>query len=363
MRRIPPSYALASLLVLALVVWLAIGDFQRFQSTPPDTAANGQEALPRVEVITQQSTPYIPQQVLQGQLTAERETVLRANVAGYVAEKPIAQGESVRQGETLLILDNNALPERLQQARDELALAEAEYAGAQNLRRRELISQPELLRLQSALSASAAQVAQLEKQLRDTRPTAPFDGTIDRVQVELGDLLQPGEEWARLIDDRRLTGTAWVSQQQVGALSVGLPVTARLLNGESLTGEVSYISSRAEEATRSFYLEVSLDNPKRQRLAGGSAEFTVTLPPRQVHTLSPALFSLNEQGELAIKHLDGENRVVQTAVELVSADTERAYVSGLPDPVTLITLGAGLVSVGEAVTPVPAQEGGHAPVN
>ncbi len=360
MQRIPPSYALASLLVLALVVWLAVGDFQRFQSSPPESAAQETDSLPRVEVNTQQSTPYIPQQVLQGQLTAERETVLRANVAGYVAEKPIEQGESVRQGETLLVLDNDALPERLQQARDELALAEAEYAGAQNLRRRELISQPELLRLQSALSASAAQVAQLEKQLQDTRPKAPFEGVLDRVQVELGDLLQPGEEWARLIDDRRLTGTAWVSQQQVGALSVGLPVTARLLNGGSLAGEVSYISSRAEEATRTFYIEVALDNPERLRLAGGSAEFTITLPPQQVHTLSPALFSLDERGQLAIKHLDEENRVVQTEVELVSADTERAYVSGLPDPVTLITLGAGLVTPGEEVIPVPAQEGGHA---
>ena len=166
-----------------------------------------------------------------------------------------------------------------------------------------------------------------------------------------------------MIDDRRLTGTAWVSQQQIGALSVGLPVTARLLNGGSLAGEVSYISSRAEEATRTFYIEVALDNPERLRLAGGSAEFTITLPPRQVHTLSPALFSLDERGQLAIKHLDDEDRVVQTAVELVSADTQRAYVSGLPDPVTLITLGAGLVRPGEAVTPVPAQEGGHAPVN
>ena len=72
---------------------------------------------------------------------------------------------------------------------------------------------------------------------------------------------------------------------------------------------------------------------------------------------------MDEQGQLAIKHLDEENREVQTAVELISADTQRAYVTGLPDPVTLITLGAGLVSPGEAVTPVPAQEGGHAPVN
>lgn len=365
MRRIPFSYALASLLVLALVMWLALGDFQHFQTAPPETNSAESETPPRVEVKIQQSALYVPQQIIQGQLTAEREITLRANVAGFVAQKPIVQGAMVAQGDTLLVLDSEALPERLKQARDELAVAEAEFAGAQNLRRRELISQPELLRLQSSLSASAAQVAQLEKQLNDTRPTAPFAGVLDRVQVELGDLLQPGDEWGRLIDDRRLTGTAWVSQQQIGELSIGLPVTARLLNGTAVSGEITHISSRAEEATRTFYIEVTLDNPNRQRLAGGSAEFTITLPPRQVHTLSPALLSLNDQGQLAVKHVVDENRVAQTAVELVSTDTERAYVTGLPDPLQLITLGAGLVTPGETVTPVPAveQEGGNAPIN
>ena len=46
----------------------------------------------------------------------------------------------------------------------------------------------------------------------------------------------------------------------------------------------------------------------------------------------------------------------QTAVELVSADIQRAYVTGLPDPLRLITLGAGMVDVGESVTPVPTEE-------
>lgn len=355
MRRIPFSYALASLLVLVLVIWLAFGNFQRFQTTPPD-ATTQQDSGPRVEIMVQHSTPFIPQQIVQGQLTAARETTLRANVAGYVVEKPVSQGSRVQSGDTLLVLDNDALPERLQQARDELAVAEAEYAGARNLRERQLISQPELLRLQSALSASAAQVAQLQNQLDHSRPTAPFDGVLNRIQVELGDLLQPGEEWAHLVDDRRLKGTAWVSQQQVGDLTVGLPVTARLLNGDHLEGELTFISHRAEEATRSFYVEASLDNPAGKRLAGGSAELTITLPPRQVHTLSPALFSLNSEGQLAVKHLDDNNQVQQTAVELVSADIQRAYVTGLPDPLRLITLGAGIVDIGETVKPVPAQE-------
>jgi len=373
MRRIPFSYALASLLVLALVIWLAFGNFQRFQTTAPEASPRN-ESGPRVEVVEQQSTPFIPQQIIQGQLTAQRETTLRANVAGFVVEKPVAQGSRVEAGDTLLILDNDALPEQLQQARDELAVAEAEYAGARNLRQRELISQPELLRLQSSLSASAASVAQLQKQLDDSRPTAPFDGVIDRVQVEVGDLLQPGEEWAQLVDDRRLKGAAWVSQQQVGDLSEGLPVTARLLNGDHLEGELTFISHRAEEATRTFYIEATLDNPAGKRLAGGSAELTITLPPRQVHTLSPALLSLNSEGQLAVKHLDENDQVQQTAVELVSADIQRAYVTGLPDPLRLITLGAGMVDTGETVTPVPAedaiisqpqagQDSVHAPVN
>lgn len=355
MRRIPFSYALASLLVLALVIWLAFGNFQHFQANAPDTPPRS-EAGPRVEIALQQSTSFIPQQIIQGQLTAERETTLRANVAGFVVEKPVAQGSRVVAGETLLVLDNDALPEQLQQARDELAVAQAEYAGARNLRERQLISQPELLRLQSSLSASAASVAQLQKQLDDSRPTAPFEGVLNRVQVELGDLLQAGEEWGQLVDDRRLKGAAWVSQQQVGDLSVGLPVTARLLNGDHLEGELAFISHRAEEATRSFYIEATLDNPEGKRLAGGSAELTIILPPRQVHMLSPALLSLNSEGKLAVKHVDDNDQVQLTAIELVSADIQRAYVSGLPDPLRLITLGAGMVDTGETVTPVPAEE-------
>ncbi|MGO3057850.1 MAG: efflux RND transporter periplasmic adaptor subunit [Halomonas sp.] len=375
MRRIPYSYALASALVLALVIWLALGDFQRFQTTAPEASSTANDSVLRVEVMEQQSTPFIPQQVIQGQLTAERETTLRANVAGYVVEKPIAQGRSVAAGDTLLVLDNDALPERLQQAQDELSVAQSEYAGAQSLRQRQLISQPELLRLQSALSASTAAVAQLEKQLNDSRPSAPFAGVLDRVQVELGDLLQPGEEWGRLIDDRRLTGAAWVSQQQVGELTVGLPVTARLLNGDHLEGTLTHVSHRADESTRTFYIEATLDNPRQLHLAGGSAELTITLPPRQVHTLSPALLSLNEEGQLAVKHVDEQDRVQQTQVQLISADIQRAYVTGLPDPLRLITLGAGLANVGQQVAPVEvdratimddtaaSQESVHAPTH
>lgn len=353
-QTFPASYLLASGLLLALVLWLAFGDMQHFRAEAPDATETAEQPL-RVEVSERKRQPYVPQLVAQGQLEAAQEVDLRASTSGFVQEKPVRLGQRVSAGETLLTLDNDALPKRLEQARANLALAQAELAGAENLRRRELISQPEYLRLQAELSRSVAEVAELLRQLDDTRPTAPFDGTLDRLDVALGELLQPGEVWGRLIDDRTLTGTAWVSQLQVGRLSDGLPVTARLLGGATLEGELSHIASRAEEETRSFYIEVTLDNPEHRRLAGGSAEFTVTLPPEQVHTLSPALLTLNAQGNLSVKHLDANDTVLQTPVTLVSADTERAYVTGLPESVRLITLGGGLVDVGQQVNAVAVE--------
>lgn len=351
--RLPFSYVLASLLLLALMLWLALGDFNAFQDeAPADTTTP--PAPTRVETQRLDNVAYTPTQVVQGALEANRDVALRANVEGFVKDKPIAQGERVSAGETLLVLDNDALPERLAEARDNVELARAELAGAEKLRRRELISKPELLRLRAALSQRVAEAARLEKQQADTRPQAPFDGTLDRVSVELGELLQPGEEWGRLIDDGTLKGIGWVSQQDIAPLETGQPVTARLLSGETLTGTLTHVASRAAEDTRSFYIEVTLENPEHRRLAGGSAELTIALPKRRVHTLSPALLQLDTHGELSVKHVDDDGRVQQTAVELISADTRQAYVAGLPDAVRLITLGAGLVEPGERVETVPA---------
>lgn len=350
--RLPFSYVLASLLLLALVLWLALGDFNAFKDEAPEDTTTP-PAPTRVETRRLESVDYTPTRVVQGALEANRDVALRASVEGLVKDKPVKQGASVSAGETLLVLDNDALPERLAEARDNVELARAELAGAQQLRQRELISKPELLRLRAALSQRVAETARLKKQQADTRPQAPFDGTLDRVSVTLGELLQPGEEWGRLIDDATLKGIGWVSQQDVAPLAAGQPVTARLLSGGTLTGTLTHVASRAAEDTRSFYLEAMLNNPEHRRLAGGSAELTIALPSRQVHTLSPALLQLTTNGELAVKHVDDDGLVEQTAVELISADTRQAYVAGLPDSVRLITLGAGLVEPGERVESVP----------
>jgi len=352
-RRLPPFPALLAIgLVIALLAWLLLGDIQGFRDAPPEAQPAAEADAPRVEVERREAETHAPTLILQGELEAQREGELRARQSGHVEALPVAEGSRVEAGEVMLALAREELPARLSQAEDDLALARAELAGAESLLNRKLISRPEYLRLQAQVSRATAELAALQRQLDDTRLEAPFPGTLDRLDVELGELVQVGEAWGRLMDDSRLVAAAWAPQRDALDLAAGLPAELRLLDGSRLSGEVSMVARRAEEATRSFRVEVSADNPEGRRLAGASATLAITLPERRVHRLSPALLVLDPDGELAVKHLDADDRVVQTRVTLVDADLETARVAGLPDPVRLITLGAGLVEVGERVTPV-----------
>ncbi len=355
-RRLPPLPPLLAIAVtLALVAWLAFGDLQRFQDTAPESEPAEEPTPPRVEVSEREAEAHAPQLILQGHLEADRELTLRVRQTGRVEALPVAAGSRVEAGTVLLALAREELPARLEQAEAELTLARAELAGADDLRRRQLISNTDYLRLQSGAARAAAEVASLRRQLDDTRPTAPFDGVLDRLDVELGELLQVGEPFGRLVDDRHLVARAWVPQRDAHELETGLPAELRLLDGSRLAGEVSLVGRRAEEAARTFAVEARVANPEGRRLAGASATLVITLPERQVHRLSPALLELDDEGQLAVKHLDDEERVLRTPVTLVDAATDEARVAGLPERVRLITLGGGLVAPGERVAPVAAE--------
>lgn len=353
-RRPSRPVLMAFALVALLALWLAFGDLASFRDEAPKAEPTSQTPPARVEIMQRDASDFAPRLLVQGQLKAEYEIELRARQSGQVASLPVSQGSRVTQGDVLLEIDQQALPARLNQAQSELNLAQAELDGAERLRKRSMVSETEYLRMQSQLSRARAEVATLRRELDDTRPKAPFAGRLDRLDVDPGAELQAGETWGLLIEDNRLIAKGWVPQRQALGLDIGLPATVRLLDGSELNGTLSSISSRADEATRSFAIEVMLDNPEQRRLAGASATIELTLPTQRVHRVSPGLLSLTPEGQLALKHLDDDNRVVLERVELVSSDADQARVTGLPEYIRLITLGAGFVEAGETVEPVAA---------
>lgn len=355
LRRPSLSLLIAIACGLALLLWLAFGDLQRFRAEAPDGPSPVADPFPRVEVVESQQRPYQSSVVAQGQLTPWHEVELRARASGEVESLAVQVGQDLEAGDSLLSLSQEDLPAQLKRAESELELARAELSGAEQLRQRDLISRTEQLRLASAVAQAVAEVESLRQTMAHTRPQAPFAGRLDRLDVEAGDVLQSGEAYGLLIQDRVLKARAFVSQRDALGLAPGLDVTVTLLDGSQLDGELTHVANRADSSTRTFTVEARIDNAERRRLGGASATLNIALDTRNAHRISPALLVLDEDGELGVKVLDEEDRVEFQRINLLSADSRQAWISGLPERVRLITLGGGFVEVGDRVEAVPAE--------
>ncbi|MFD2190732.1 efflux RND transporter periplasmic adaptor subunit [Pistricoccus aurantiacus] len=355
-RRSTVSYLLAVVLTLLLLLWLAFGNLQAFRDEAPESAAQEDDSagLARVEVRLDEAQDYQPTLLAQGNLSARQAVDLRARIEGRVQRLPVKQGARVEEGTVLLELDQEDLPQQLARAQAELESAQAEYEGARSLEKRDLISRTELLKFTTELAQAQAEAASLREALAKTRPQAPFTGILDRLDVDPGDSLQVGESYGLLIDPSQLKAEAQIPQRDAQGLEPGLEVEVTLLDGRTLEGELTHVANQANPQTRSFAVEALIDNPDSLRLAGASATLRIARPSRQAHALSPALLVLDDKGRLGVKAVDDQQQVVFHPVTLLSATSERAWVSGIPEKLRLITLGGGFVEPGERVEVVDA---------
>lgn len=354
MRVFRPSRSVLIAIVLAVVllIWLASGERQAFRDEAPAAPAVGEISMARVEVKPLEAELHQGEVQAQGALLPWREVSLRARVAGVVTRRLVEEGQRVAAGTILLELDQEDLPAQLARSAAEVALRQAELEAAQRLEGRQLVSANELLRLRAAAAQARAEEATLHQRLAHMRPAAPFAGVLNQIDAEPGDLFQVGDVFAQLVDDTKLRATAWVGQREVSQLVPGLPVRVTLLDGTELDGEVNFVASRASESTRSYRVEVAVDNTQRLRIAGASATLAIQLPEQLAHRFSPALLVLDEHGRMGVKYLDEHNRVQFGAVRLLSASTAEVWVAGLPKTLQLITLGGGFVEPGDEVDAV-----------
>ncbi|MFZ2288289.1 MAG: efflux RND transporter periplasmic adaptor subunit [Halopseudomonas yangmingensis] len=341
-------WIIAVLLSLVLLVWLLSGPRHvALDSVEPDQPPVSE--LARVEVRWLQAQPMQRQLTVQGQIEAWRRVELRAQISATVRRLDQDKGQQVAEGQLLLTLSEDERPAQLARSEADVRQRENDLTAAQRLLERKLISANELVRLESELAKARADLQTARLQLAHTRIHAPFAGVYDQRLVEPGDFVQPGQSLLTLVDTSRLKVSAQVAQQQVEPLQVGQPVTVELLDGRQLSGTLHFIAAAADPDSRSFRIEVVVDNPEGLRLAGASATLRIATGETLAHQLSPALLSLDEQGRQGVKWVNEAQQVQFTPIQLLSADHSGAWVSGLPERVALITVGQGFVEPGQQV--------------
>lgn len=345
-------WIIALIFSLVLVFWMASGNSEPL---PEAAHQNIETPLPKVQVTRMQATSVERLITLYGRTEPDRVANLKAETAGMVAEILVKRGERVKAGQPLLRLAMNEREQLLKQAKAELAQREIEYEGAKKLSSQGFSGKAKLAEAKALLESARARVAQQTQDIQRTHITAPFDGVLNERLVEVGDYLGVGDPIAEVYDLNPLIIRADVGQREMSALAMGMQGEARLVTGELLSGQIRYLSRVADRATNTFRLELAVANSQQKLPAGLSAEMALPLAKTQAIKISPALLALDEEGNIGVKSVK-QQQVYFTPIQLVKAEKDGVWLTGLGAEVDLITLGQGFVRHGDKVQVVYAKE-------
>lgn len=356
------TYLAALIVALTFVLWMLSGLLGNGEArSPAPTLAESRDALLRqredaataVRVRTLRAETQRAAVTLRGRTEANRRVAVRAETSGLIAELPVAKGESVRAGDLLCRIDTGSRPARLEESRAAVTLAELEYDGILKLEARGLVSATAVASARARLASARADLSQREQDLAYTAIRAPFDGVVEERPVELGDFLAAGQVCAEILDPNPLLLIGQLSERDVARIQLGDPGRGRLLTGETVEGVITFLAQSAHSNTRTFRVEVAVPNDDARLREGITAELILPVEEHRAHLIPASVLALDDVGELGVRILDAEDRVEFVRIRIIRDTAEGLWVTGLPDTVTLITVGQERVVPGERVEPVP----------
>jgi multidrug efflux system membrane fusion protein len=170
--------------------------------------------------------------------------------------------------------------------------------------------------------------------------------------VEVGDYLGIGDPVAVVVDLDPLLAVAQLSEREAAAVRQDVEGRARLVTGDVVDGRVRYVSAVGSAGTRTFRLELEVQNDGNRIPGGLTLEINLPVASVDAHRMSPAALTLDDDGVVGVKTVDAQNIVRFHPAELVAGGESGVWIGGLPTEVTIITVGQEFVLPGQTVVPV-----------
>ena len=302
-----------------------------------------------VRVRTSRASEQTRTLTLRGRTRTRHAVTVRAETAGRVDARPIDIGAGVSAGDILCQVEINDRELRVREAGDAVDLATLEYEGMKTLREQGLQQEIAVARAKAQLSSARRQLLASELELRNTAVVAPFGGFVEETHAEVGDYLQMGSPCATILDLDPIYVEAAVTEQQYPQLRLGAEVEITMATGGAARGALTFVGKQSADESRTYPIEVTVPNPDFAITSGLSAEIEVSLKAQPAHKVGMSYVVLDANGEMGVRAVDDQQRVLFYEIEVVREDPDGLWVSGLPETVTLITVGQEFVSPGQRV--------------
>lgn len=355
-------------IVIGGVVLYAGGFFSGERIPPGERGERPKLDLPAdTTTVVRRTVPVYEESV--GKVQSRHTVAVSAQVPARVAQVSFEEGQAVKTGEVLALLDDREFVSRVAQARQAVLAAESGIARAEQARTQaqaratqsaaawertkalfdgQAATQEQLEAAQAARSAGEAAVAEgeaaiamakaeharalqatneAEVALGYTRIVAPLDGVVAQRSVEAGDLALPGRPLFVLLEPAQLRVEARVREGLIEGLKVGDELTLAVdALATTTTGRVSAILPSADAASRTFEVRVDFEGMPgarpgmfaRVRIPAGEREVVLVPSGAIAHVGQLRSVVLEDRGEWKRRSVTVGGRSEDGLVEVLS---------------------------------------------
>lgn len=340
-------------LVAGATLWIASG-YLIPHETPQSRAAPTPAAVDKlfnVGVMQADVTPHRRKLALSGRTEADRKVMVSTRAAGVVTAIHVRRGQSVREGDIIAVLSDEAREAQVAQARALLAQRKAEYEARSRLIAQGTLPKLDLGNIEAQYKTAEAVLAAAEAERDRGVVRAPWSGIINDIPVEVGQAAfsMQGKEIAQMLALDPMLAVAEVAERRVAGFKVGDPAEIRLVTGETAQGRVRFISKTASNTTRTYRVEVEVPNPEGKIPDGISAEVIISMAAAPATRLPRSALTFSSAGDLGVRVVGDSGVVGFVPVTLVEDEQEFMWVSGVSDRARVIVLGQDFVREGQKV--------------
>ncbi|MBL8001911.1 MAG: efflux RND transporter periplasmic adaptor subunit [Flavobacteriales bacterium] len=208
--------------------------------------------LANVTALTLKPTRFEHFVQVHGHVKADKSADLYGG-GGRVRRILVQEGDRVSQGQLLVDLDNDAIEKQMAQAEAAYELARDVFAKQEALWKQQIGSEVQYLQAKSNKEQAEAGLAAMREQLRMSRITAPFSGTVDEIMVTVGQMTAPQLPVARVVDLAGASLEAEVPESYLQRVKAGDPVRVEFPSlGDTIMASLSNVSRYIDPANRTF---------------------------------------------------------------------------------------------------------------
>ena len=372
------------IVVLGFAIVYAVvsrGINSRARATSIVTAETRDLAVPAVSVIQPQRGEPREEIVLPGNIQAFTDAPIYARTNGYLKRWYVDIGARVKAGELLAEIDTPEVDQQLDQARADLATAQANYQLAQTTaaRYQDLLQSDSVAKqdVDNAVSDAKARkamvdsaqsnVKRLEQLQSFEKIYAPFDGVITARNTDIGQLIDsgsgtPAKELFHIaaINKLRVYVSVPQSYRRSAVPGVEADLTLAEFPGRTFKGTLVRNADAVNPASRTLLTEVDVNNPTGELVPGAYAEVHLKLPSTAATFLLPAnAFLFRSEGLQVGVVREGKAELLPIVLGK-DFGTQAEVISGLEgDEQVIVNPPDSLVS-GEAVRVAGNARGGSA---